>query len=82
MTPREKAQQGVRLLKEAVVDFLEARAEGATAAQMGKALGMMDSDAKGQQKDHVLWGIRNLLRTEGTLETEKKAGGSLHRLKR
>lgn len=82
MTAREKAQKGVELLKEAVVEFLEARAEGATVAEMDEELGVRDSDAKGQQKDHVLWGIRNLLRTEGTLETEKKAGGSLHRLKR
>jgi hypothetical protein len=71
MTPREKAQSGLALLKEALLEYLANRPEGASASEIREGLGLEDSDSKGQRKGYVLWGLFNLLRHDGKVQINK-----------
>jgi hypothetical protein len=82
MTPREKAEEGVKLLKQAVQEYLETRRDGATSSEICEELGLLDSNAKGQRKGHLLWGVKNLLIQEDKLETKKIDGHKRNFLKR
>jgi hypothetical protein len=73
MTPQEKAKAGLWLLKQAVLDYLGTRLEGAPAAEIRKALEIDDADADGQHKGYLLWGLQHFLAQEGRIETDKNS---------
>jgi hypothetical protein len=59
------------LLKEAILDYLAARPEGASSAQMMKDLGLKEV-YKGKPSDKLLWGLHNLLIAEGKIRIDRK----------
>jgi hypothetical protein len=60
MTARQQAEEGIKLLKEAVIAYLETRPEGATAAEIRDDLGLLDMNSKGQRKGYLLpWASGN-----------------------
>lgn len=71
MTAQEKAKAGVWLLKQAVLDYLQSRPEGAPSADIREGLGIDDADAEGERKGYVLWGLQHLLTQDGKIETDK-----------
>jgi hypothetical protein len=75
MSPQEKAKAGVWLLKQAVLEFLASRPNRAGRPDdIREALHLCDEDSKGQHKGYLLWGLENLLKKEGVIETEKIDG--------
>lgn len=73
MTAQEKAKAGLWLLKQAVLDYLEARPEGAPAAEIREALAIDDADAEGQRKGYLLWGLQHFLEQDGLIDTDKNS---------
>lgn len=63
-TSRQKAQQGLRLLKGAVLELLEQHPEGLTNAEVAEHLGVR-SDYQGAAKDYLSWSVLGLLLNEG-----------------
>jgi len=69
VTAQEKAKCGLWLLREATLNYLATRPEGATASEVRKALGLdLDSDAEGKHKYYLFWGLQNLLAKEDKVE--------------
>ena len=60
MDPQAKAQQGLGLLKQAILETIEANPDGITNAEIADALGIR-SDYAGGQKDYLPWSILGLL---------------------
>jgi hypothetical protein len=60
MTPHEKAQQRLSLLKEAILEVLENHPEGLQNAQVATLLDLK-SDYKGGNKDYLSWSVLGLL---------------------
>lgn len=71
MTAQEKAKAGLWLLKQAVLDYLESRPDGAPAAEIREALGIDDTDAEGQRKGYLLWGLQHFLVQDGRIDTDR-----------
>jgi hypothetical protein len=71
MNAQEKAKAGVWLLKQAVVDYLRTRPEGASASEIREQLGIDDADAEGEHKGYLLWGLQHLLAKDGVVKTNK-----------
>ncbi|HEX8358905.1 MAG TPA: hypothetical protein VF613_02225 [Longimicrobium sp.] len=69
MTAREKAQQGLALLKEAVLEELGQSHEGLVNAEVADALEIR-SDYQGKQKDYLSWSVLGLLLNEGKIKRE------------
>lgn len=67
MTPLEKAQQGLSLLKEAVLEILANHPEGLQNAQIADYLGLR-SDYKGANKDYLSWSVLGLLLNNARIE--------------
>lgn len=67
MTPHEKAQQGLSLLKEAVLETLGNHPEGLQNAQVADLLGLR-SDYKGANKDYLSWSVIGLLFNDAQVE--------------
>jgi hypothetical protein len=63
----EKAQLGLRMLKEAVVELGTANPNGVTNADVAHTLGL-HSDNNGKQKDYLSYSILGLLMRDGKLE--------------
>jgi hypothetical protein len=66
---REKAQLGLRFLKEAALELAQANKQGITNSEMAKALGLQ-SDYLGGSKDYLSWSILGLLMREGRMRRE------------
>jgi len=64
MKPHEKAQQGLGLLKEAILDLLDQKSGGLRNAEIADIL-EIHSDYLGRQKDYFSWSIIGLLLNEG-----------------
>ncbi|GAB4238045.1 MAG: hypothetical protein Kow00109_12270 [Acidobacteriota bacterium] len=64
---REKAQIGLRLLKEAVLELAKANPHGITNADAASLLGLR-SDYGGGSKDYLTYSILGLLMREGRIE--------------
>jgi uncharacterized protein len=75
MTVQDKAQSGLRLLKEAAVEFLSRRPAGATNHDLEQELGL-DSHRLGKHRGWLSWSILSLLMNEGKVTYE----GKLYRL--
>jgi hypothetical protein len=67
MTPHEKAQQGLSLLKEAILEVLRNHPEGLQNAQIADLLGLR-SDYKGANKDYLSWSVLGLLFNNAQVE--------------
>ena len=68
---REKAQLGLRLLKEAVLELAQGNGEGVTNSDVAKALGLQ-SDYLGGSKDYLSWSLLGLLMREGKMKRVDK----------
>jgi len=66
MKPVEKAQQGLSLLKEAILEILEQKQDGLTNAEIADLLEIR-SDYQGTQKDYLSWSVLGLLFNEGKI---------------
>jgi uncharacterized protein len=66
---REKAQLGLRFLKDATLELAQANKQGVTNSEIAKALGLQ-SDYLGGSKDYLSWSILGLLMREGRIRRE------------
>lgn len=64
MNPHEKAQQGLELLKEAILGILAQKSDGLRNAEVAEILEIR-SDYQGEQKDYLSWSVLGLLLNEG-----------------
>ena len=74
---REKAQIGLSLLKDAVLELARANRRGVTNADASKALGLQ-SDYGGGSKDYLSYSVLGLLMREGRLRRDESAGKGRH----
>jgi hypothetical protein len=74
---REKAQIGVALLKEAILELAKANQLGVTNSDASKALGLQ-SDYGGGSKDYLTWSILGLLMREGKLKRDDSVSKGRH----
>lgn len=66
---REKAQLGLQLLKESVLELAKANPDGIQNSDAVKALNLQ-SDYKGGSKDYLTWSIIGVLMREGKLKRQ------------
>ena len=64
MNPHEKAQQGLQLIKEAILGILSQKSDGLRNAEIAELLEIR-SDYLGEQKDYLSWSVLGLLLNEG-----------------
>jgi len=60
MQPKEKAQKGLALIKEAILESLDCHSEGLTNSEIADLLELR-SDYLGGQKDYLPWSVLGLL---------------------
>lgn len=60
MMVKQKAEEGLRLLKDAVVELLAQHPEGLTNSEISRELGI-GSDYQGHHKGYLSWSIMGLL---------------------
>lgn len=63
----DKAQIGLRLLKEAIVEVARANVEGVSNAELAETLGLRSSH-EGKQKDYLTYSLIGLLLSDGAIE--------------
>lgn len=76
---REKAQIGLNLLKQAILEFAKANTNGITNSDCASLLGLR-SDYGGGSKDYLSYSIIGLLMRDGKLERESKSKRHLARV--
>ena len=64
MEQYEQAQQGLELMKEAILGILAQKSDGLRNAEIAELLGIR-SDYQGEQKDYLSWSVLGLLLNEG-----------------
>ena len=69
MAPHEKAQHGLALINEAILETLANHPEGLQNAQIAEQLGLR-SDYKGANKDYLSWSVLGLLFNAGKVERQ------------
>lgn len=69
MTPREKAQDGYRLLKEAILETLEHHPNGMRNCDICDALDLR-TDFEGASKDYLVWSILGMMLKDRTVKRE------------
>ncbi len=74
---QEKAQIGVTLLKDAVLELAKANSDGITNSDVSKALGLQ-SDYGGGSKDYLSWSLLGLLMREGRLKRDDNIAKGRH----
>ena len=75
--PRQKAEKGLALVKEAILDYLGAYADGLRNADLAHELGLgSDHDAK--QKNYLTYSILGLLLKEGKVMKNKRGGNTYY----
>lgn len=74
----EKAQLGLKLLKDALVSLSEENPNGITNADCAHYLGLQ-SDNQGRQQDYLTYSVLGLLMKEGLLSTEKRANRRIYK---
>jgi uncharacterized protein len=76
---RDKAQLGLRMLKDAVLELAQANNKGVTNSEIVRALGLQ-SDYAGGSKDYLSWSLLGILMREGKMtRVEKKRHKALVR---
>jgi uncharacterized protein len=73
----EKAQLGLALLKDAVLELARANKGGVTNADVSHSLGL-HSTYKGGSKDYLSWSILGLLMKDGLIERDNNLGHGRH----
>jgi len=73
MTAQEKAQSGLSMLKDAMIDFLAGHPEGVQNVEVAEALGLR-SDLEGKQRNKLSWSVLDLLISEGKVRHKRVAG--------
>lgn len=71
MNAKEKAKAGIWLLKQAVLEFIGEHPDGVKPSEIRDELGLTCPDVSGDFKDHLAWGIHNMLFVEGLIEKRK-----------
>ena len=69
--PRQKAEKGLALVKEAILDYLGAYADGLRNADLAHDLGL-GSDHEGKQKNYLTYSVLGLLLKEAKVLKEKR----------
>jgi len=69
---REKAQLGLKMLKEAVLELAQANGEGVNNSEVAKVLGLQ-SDYAGGSKDYLSFSLLGLLMREGKISRVEHA---------
>jgi hypothetical protein len=70
---QERAQLGLKLLKDAILELAKANASGVTNSDAANALGLK-SDFAGGSKDYLTFSIIGLLMSEGRLRRDEQLG--------
>ena len=73
----EKAQLGLTLLRDAVLELARANKDGVTNAEVSHSLGL-HSTYKGGSKDYLSWSILGLLMKDGLMERDNSLGHGRH----
>jgi uncharacterized protein len=73
----EKAQLGLSLLKDAVLELAKANAKGVTNSDVCHSLGL-HSNYAGGSKDYLSWSVIGLLMQEGRLKRVNSGGRGYH----
>jgi hypothetical protein len=74
----EKAQLGLSLMKEAVLELAQANEKGVTNSDVCHSLGL-HSNYSGGSKDYLSWSVLGLLMKEGRVKRENSGGRGYHR---
>lgn len=74
---REKAQIGLALLKDAILELAKANQSGVSNSDASKALGLQ-SDYGGGSKDYLTWSVLGLLMREGKLKRDDSVSKGKH----
>lgn len=67
MSNYEKAQSGLKAIKEAVVEELKQHPDGMSNAELVITLGL-ESDFEGQNRNYLSWSIHGILISEGKVK--------------
>jgi hypothetical protein len=74
---RERAQLGLSLLKDAVLELAKANSKGVRNSDVSKALGLQ-SDYGGGSKDYLAFSIMGVLMREGKMRRDESLGRGRH----
>lgn len=74
---RERAQLGLGLLKDAVLELAKANSKGVRNSDVSKGLGLQ-SDYAGGSKDYLAWSVLGLLMREGKMRRDNTLGRGRH----
>lgn len=74
MTAQEKAQAGLWLLKEALVQYLADHPQGVTPSDARAALGLENPGVEVVKETRLFWGLHDQLEAEGRIEVKKIDG--------
>jgi hypothetical protein len=73
LTPQEKFDRGLRMVKEAVLDYLSTHPDGLRGDDIREAFGLK----KGGQKIDLFWGLYHLMEEEGEVEKRPEGGNKI-----
>jgi hypothetical protein len=76
-TPQQKAQAGLTLLKEAILNYIGSQKDGVHHSQIVSELGL-ESDFEGSQKNYLSWSILGLLVNEKRVRYEKHGNRKIY----
>lgn len=79
MTATEKSNEGLALLKEALIDYLAKHPEGVGNSDLARDLGL-ESDFQGKQKNYLSWSVIGLLVNEGRVQFFKNGRNVYYKL--
>jgi hypothetical protein len=65
----DKAQAGLKMIKDAILSELKHHPDGMTNAEITHNLGL-ESDSDGKQRNYLAWSILALLLSEGKIKSE------------
>ncbi len=71
MLPRQKAEKGLALVKEAILDYLGAYANGVRNADLAHDLGL-GSDHEGKQRNYLTYSVLGLLPKEARVLKDRR----------
>lgn len=71
MSSREKAQEGLKLIKSAMLSAIKSSEKGLKNQELAKALGL-ESNMRGKHENYLTWSILGLLEAEGKVEQGEK----------
>jgi len=77
MPALENAQQGLTLIKNAIVEYIREHPNGVTNAEIARNLGI-ESDYEGKQRDYLSWSVIGLLLREGRIRYETRGRSKLY----